>query len=130
MLFVARMFVAWILAILGSALIATIIGQGPASKGDLTEGILGIGLIIGLPMLIFAALIALPLSFYLTNIRPNWLSGICAALIFAGVAAALSMAIFPSGWKGAAQALIIFSALLGLFWGLTGYVMTRSPAAG
>ena len=50
-------------------------------------------------MLVFAVLIALPLSFYLVNIRPNSLFTIRAALVFAAATAALSTAIYPPGGR-------------------------------
>jgi hypothetical protein len=123
------MLLAWILAVVGLTIVANLTRGAPVLRGNVLDGALGIGLIVGLPMLVFSAVIALPLSYYLIGIRPNWLATLAAMAVFGSVAAVLAVVIFPVGWRGAAQALIVFAALLGLFWGLIGLAMTRFPSA-
>lgn len=124
-----RMLLAWILAVVGLTVVANLTRGATVLRANVLDRVLGIGLIVGLPMLVFSAVIALPLSYYLIGIRPNWLATLAAMAVFGSVAAVLAVVIFPVGWKGAAQALIVFAALLGLFWGLIGLVMTRFPSA-
>jgi hypothetical protein len=128
MLFLARMLLAWILAVVSLTIIGTVISSGPWSKNQPFEGLIGIGLIIGIPMLAFSIIIALPLSYYLASIRMNWLETVAATASFGGIAAVLALMVFSADWRGAAGAFIIFAVLLGLFWGLLGYIFARSPA--
>ncbi len=125
-----RMLLAWILAVIFSTVLATVLTGASAAPGsNLFERLLGMGLIVGVPMLVFSTLVALPLSSYLATIQPTWAATRAAVILFAGVAAVLAMAIFPGGWNGAAQAFVFFAALLGLFWGLIGFVIARTPTA-
>jgi hypothetical protein len=116
MLFLARMLLAWILAVVSLTIIGTVISSGPWSKNQPFEGLIGIGLIIGIPMLAFSIIIALPLSYYLASIRMNWLETVAATASFGGIAAVLALMVFSADWRGAAGAFIIFAVLLGLFW--------------
>jgi hypothetical protein len=129
MLLAIRMLLAWMLAVVGSTVVATLTRGAPVLRGNVLDGVLGIGLIVGLPMLVFSAVIALPVSYYLVAIRPNWLATLAAMAVFGSIAAALGVVIFPAGWKGAAQAFVAFAALLGLFWGLIGLVMIHFTSA-
>jgi hypothetical protein len=129
MLLAIRMLLAWMLAVVGSTVVATLTRGALVLRGNAFDGILGIGLIVGLPMLVFSAVIALPVSYYLIAIRPSWLATLAAMAVFGFIAAALGAVIFPAGWKGAAQAFVAFAALLGLFWGLIGLVMIHFTSA-
>jgi hypothetical protein len=123
------MLLAWMLAVVGLTVVATLTHGSPVLRGNVLDGVLGVALIVGLPMLAFSAVIALPISYYLIAIRPNWLATLAAMAVFGSIAVALGVVIFPAGWKGAAQAFVAFAALLGLFWGLLGIVMIRFPSA-
>jgi ABC-type dipeptide/oligopeptide/nickel transport system permease component len=125
MLLTVRMLAAWFVALLCSGVLGTVLFSGGKVR-DPVGGLLGIGLVVGIPMLVFAVVIALPLSFFMASIRPPWLAGICAATVFASIAGLLSIGIFPDGWKGAAQAMVLFAALLGVSWGTLGYVIADS----
>ena len=126
-LLMVRMLLAWGLTVVGSTILTAVLVHGPVSGRALVDGVLGIGLFMGVPMLIFSVIIALPLSFHLKGL-PIWLATISAVVLFGALAAALGTAIFPAVWKGAAQAFVAFAAMLGLFWGLLGYATVGSAA--
>lgn len=122
----ARIICAWLFAGLALAFFPIASGSINSTTRSLMSQLLGVSLLIGLPMLVFTIVVALPLSYYLATVRPAWLGTLCATAAFAGAAAILAAMIFPQGWSGAAEAMILFAALLGLCWGLLGFLPVRS----
>ncbi|RYF10712.1 MAG: hypothetical protein EOO77_20945 [Oxalobacteraceae bacterium] len=118
-----RMLAAWFVTVVCSGIIASVFFTSGRVQ-DLIGGVFGLGLVVGIPMLVFSMVIALPLSFFMASIRPPWLAGIGAAIVFASIAGLLSNGIFPDEWRGVAQAMVLFAALLGVCWRILGYVIT------
>jgi hypothetical protein len=117
MIWLAKIFGAWLLAIVA----VPIIGDLPLGKRGASalswDGILGIGLVVGLPMLLFALVIALPLSLLVARNIPPLAAALLYPFLIAGAAWLIS-APLPGGWKGAQQAMILFAFIMGTGWGL------------
>lgn len=98
-------------AIIGDLLL----GKRGASA-PLWDGILGIGLVVGLSMLLFALVIALPLSLLVVRNMPPLAAALLYPFLIAGAAWLISASL-PGGWKGAQQAVVLFAFIMGTGWG-------------
>lgn len=127
-IWLAKIFGAWLLAIVALPIIGDLLSGNRRASTPSWDGMLGIGLVVGLPMLLFALVIALPLSLLLAG---N-VSSLAAMLLFpflnAGAAWLIS-ATFPGGWKGAQQALVLFAFIMGMGWSLLNLFVPSSQAA-
>lgn len=128
MIWLAKMFGAWLLAILVVPIVGdSLLGRRGASAPS-WDGVLGIGLVVGLPMLLFAFVIALPLSLLVARNMPPLTGAILYPFLVAG-AAWLIIAPLPSGWKGAQQAVALFAFIMGTGWSLLNLFVPPSPAS-
>lgn len=122
---VAKMLAAWLVTLLAMALLG-----GAANRRDgvlkLWDGILGFGVFVGLPMLLFALLVALPLSVILSHSAAPMVALLAYPLLLAGVAWSISALVFPAGWAGAQYALVLFALVLGLIWALLNLALPPS----
>ena len=127
MIWLAKIAVAWLLAILVLTILGNRVGRRgvPAPSWD---GVLGIGLVVGLPMLLFALVIALPLSLLVARNMPPLAAALLYPFLIAG-AAWLVSARLPSGWKGAQQAVILFAFTMGTGWSLLTLFMLPSTVS-
>ncbi|WP_152616657.1 hypothetical protein [Sphingomonas sp. ERG5] len=127
MIWLTKMSVAWLLAIV----VMTIIGGLQSGRGaslSTWDGVLGIGLVVGLPMLLFAFVIALPLSLLVARNMSPFAGALLYPFLIAGAAWLIS-APLPSGWKGAQQAIILFAFIMGTGCSLLNLFVPPSPAS-
>lgn len=128
MIWFAKIPLAWLLAIL----VMTVLGGLPGGRGASApswDGILGIGLVVGLPMLVFAFVIALPLALFVDRNMSPVSGAILYPFMIAATAWLISALLFPTGWKGAQQALIWFAFAMGTSWSLLSILIPPSPAS-
>ena len=126
MIWLAKIALAWLLAIL----VMTVLGNFLSRRGVSApswDGVLGIGLVVGLPMLLFALVIALPLSVLVARNMSPLAAALLYPFLIAG-AAWLVSARLPSGWKGAQQAVILFAFAMGTGWSLLDLFVLPSSA--
>ena len=97
-------------------------GQGVTR---LLDGLLGIGLIVGLPMLLFTVVIGLPLAVLIQRVVPPMASATIYPFLIGGIAWLLTSSMSGVGWKGAHQAVFLFAFVLGLIWSLLGFTIPR-----
>jgi hypothetical protein len=118
----AKMLLAWLIAVVATAIIA---GLRPGRRTSLPsrDGILGLGLVVGLPMLVFAFVVGLPLALLVSRYLPPAIAAVSFPLLTAAIAWLISAPLFPQGWKGARQALILFAFILGICWSLVNFVV-------
>ena len=126
MIWLAKIAVAWLLAILVMTVLGNLAGRRSASAPS-WDGVLGIGLVVGLPMLLFALVIALPLSLLVARNMSPLTAALLYPFLIAG-AAWLVSARLPSGWKGAQQAVILFAFAMGTGWSLLDLFVLPSSA--
>jgi hypothetical protein len=69
MIWLVKISIAWLLTTIVMTVIGNLLSARAASMPSL-DGLLGIGLVVGLPMLLFAFLIALPLSLLVARNMP------------------------------------------------------------
>lgn len=93
------------------------------SVSRLLDGLLGIGLIVGLPMLLFTVVIGLPLAVLIQRVVPPMASAIIYPFLISGIAWLLTSSMSGTGWKGAHQAIFLFAFVLGLIWSLLGFTI-------
>ena len=127
MIWLAKIALAWLLAIL----VMTVLGNRLSRRGVSApswDGVLGIGLVVGLPMLLFALVIALPLSVLVARNMSALAAALLYPFLIAG-AAWLVSARLPSGWKGARQAVILVAFTVGISWSLMDLFVLRSSAS-
>ncbi|WBO22983.1 hypothetical protein [Sphingomonas abietis] len=121
---IVRMIAAWLFTNF-----AFVIGYS-AWKGQgvtrLSDGLLGIGLIVGLPMLLFAGVTALPLAFLVQRFFQPTVGAIFFPFLIGGIAWLLTYFLSSGGWRGAHQAVFLFAFVLGLSWSLLGFIIPRS----
>ena len=67
MIAVAKMIVAWSVALLAMYTFGSL-PSGRGASPRIWDGILGLGLVVGLPMLLFACAVALPLAVFASRI--------------------------------------------------------------
>ena len=128
MIWLAKISLAWLLAIL----VMTVLGGQPGGRGASApswDGVLGIALVVGLPMLVFTLVIALPLSLLVARNMAPIPAVILYPFLLAGAAWLISALLFPSEWKGAQQAMIWFAFIMGTSWSLLSLFVPPSPAA-
>jgi hypothetical protein len=120
---IGRMIAAWLFTnfvfVIGYSLWN---GQGVTR---LLDGLLGIGLIVGLPMLLFTVVIGLPLAVLIQRVVPSIASAIIYPFLIGGIAWLLTSSMSGVGWKGAHQAIFLFAFVLGLIWSLLGLTIPR-----
>lgn len=116
MIWLAKIFGAWLLTIVAVPIIGDMLSKRGASAPS-WDGILGVGLVVGLPMLLFALVIALPLSLLVARNMSPLAAAFLYPFLIAGAAWLIS-APLPGGWKGAQQAMILFAFIMGTGWGL------------
>jgi hypothetical protein len=120
---IGRMIAAWLFTnfvfVIGYSLWN---GQGVTR---LLDGLLGIGLIVGLPMLLFTVVIGLPLAVLIQRVVPSTASAIIYPFLIGGIAWLLTSSMSGVGWKGAHQAIFLFAFVLGLIWSLLGLTIPR-----
>lgn len=116
MIWLAKIFGAWLLTIVAVPIIGDVLSKRGASALS-WDGILGVGLVVGLPMLLFALVIALPLSLLVARNMSPLAAAFLYPFLIAGAAWLIS-APLPGGWKGAQQAMILFAFIMGTGWGL------------
>lgn len=127
MIWLAKIFVAWLLAIVAVPILGDLLQGRRKASAPSWNGVLGIALVVGLPMLLFALLIALPLSLLVARNMPPIAAALLYPFLIAG-SAWLIGATFPSGWKGAQQAMILFALVMGTGWSLLNLIVLPSPA--
>lgn len=128
MIWLAKISIAWLLAIV----VMTVIGGLPGGRGASApswDGVLGIGLVVGLPMLLFAFVIALPLSLLVARNMSPFAGAILYPFLIAGAAWLIGALLLPNGWKGAQQAMILFAFIMGTGWSLLNLFVPPSPAS-
>lgn len=128
MIWLAMISIAWLLTIV----VMTLVGGLPGGRGVSApswDGILGIGLLIGLPMLLFAFVIALPLSLLVARNMSPFAGAILYPFLIAGAAWLIGALLLPNGWKGAQQAMILFAFIMGTGWSLLNLFVPPSPAS-
>ena len=111
--------IAWPVSLVLLAVLGVFWGRmtGHADSG-LREAILGLGVILLVPSLLFALLVGAPfMSLLAKQNLPGLLIPFAAAAGLALVMWLLSSALLPQGWKGAGAALVAYSGMLGLLWG-------------
>ncbi len=129
MLQIVKLFAAWALALPISVAVALLfVGQRGPLFGGLREGLLGLGLTVGIPTLIFALIAVWPIAALLHGISKPWLYIAGATGLFGVAMLALTAAVMPDGWQGASKALIGFATLLGLVWGVISVLTMRSAS--
>lgn len=117
MIWLAKIFVAWLSAI---ALMTVMSGPPgrPRASAPSWDGLLGIGLVVGLPMLLFAFVIALPLSLLVAyNLSPV-AGAILYPFLIAGAAWLIGALFLSGGWKGVQRTMTLFAAIMGTSWSL------------
>lgn len=128
MIWLAKIFGAWLLTIVAVPVIGDLLLSRRGASAPSWDGILGIGLVVGLPMLLFALVIALPLSLLIARNMSLVAATLLYPFLIAGAAWLIS-ATFPSGWKGAQQAMILFAFIMGTGWSLLNLFLPPSPAS-
>lgn len=128
MIAITKMIVAWMLAIVATGAFNGLMnGRSTVLRG--WDGILGLGLVVGLPMLIFACAVALPLALVMSRVTSPVVAMLLYPVLFAGVAWLISAPLLPEGWKGAQQAMVLFAFILGVIWSLLNLLVPPSTAS-
>lgn len=126
-----KVLAAWALTLLIYATIATALSRQRSWRAsDLREGLLGIGLVVGLPTLVFALSVVWPIAALLRAVGQPWVFVLGAAALFGAAMRLLTAMVMPTDWKGASQAVVAFAALLGLVWGAIGVITAQVDPAG
>jgi hypothetical protein len=126
-----KILAAWSLTLLTYATVATMfVGQRGASMSQIRVALLGIGLVVGLPTLAFALLVAWPIAAMLRAVDQPWSFVLGSAALFGLAMLFLTAMIIPDDWKGAGLALVAFAALLGLVWGIISLLTTPAARVG
>ncbi|QNA84959.1 hypothetical protein G4G27_13855 [Sphingomonas sp. So64.6b] len=127
MIWLVKICVAWLLAIGGMTVIGGL-PRGRSASQPSWDGFFGIALVMGLPMLLFALVIALPLSLLITRSMSPFAGAILYPVLISG-AAWLTGASLPSGWKGVQQAMSLFAFIMGVSWSLLSLLVWPSSAS-
>lgn len=127
LIWLAKMSVAWLLAIAGMTALGGLTGGRRPSMPD-RDGMLGIGLAVGLPMLLFALLVALPLSLLVARTMAPLAGALFYPPLLAGAAGLTGLAAVPRGWKGARRAMVLFAFLMGAGWSVLSLLPLPGPA--
>lgn len=127
MIWLAKISIAWLLAIMAVPILGDLLLGRRSTSAPSWDGFLGIGLVVGLPMLLFALVVALPLSLLVVRTMPPLAAALLYPFLIAG-AAWLIGATFPDGWKGAQLTMILFAFMMGTAWSLLSLFVPPSPA--
>lgn len=128
MIWLAKISIGWLLAIVVMTVVGGLRG-GRGASAPLWDGVLGIGLVIGLPMLLFAFVIALPLSLLVARNMSPFAGAILYPFLIASAAWLIGALLLPNGWKGAQQAMILFAVIMGTGWSLVNLLVPPLPAS-
>ena len=128
MIWLAKILVAWLLAIMAVTVLGDLLLGRRSTSAPSWDGFLGIGLVVGLPMLVFALVIALPLSLLVGRAMPPLAAALPYPFMIAA-AAWLIGATFPGGWKGVQKTMILFAFIMGTGWSLLNLFVPPSPAS-
>ncbi len=115
----AQLAIAWPISLVAFALLSVLWTRMAGQRDSgLVDAIIGSGLLLLIPSLLFSLLIGAPLMSLLARQNlPGLLVPIVAAAGFALVMWLLSAVLLPQGWSGAGTALVAYAAVLGLAWG-------------
>ena len=126
MIWIAKIVGAWLFASAAGPMILQVWSEKRAAPGDLWEGVVGMGLVVSLSMLLFALVIALPLSVFIMNTMAPLAATLLYPFLLALVAWLICTLILPDGWQGAGQALMLFAFVMGTGWSLLSLVTLPS----
>ena len=127
-IWIAKMFAAWLFAVAMMPILNGLIGGRTVSLPS-WDGFVGIGLVIGLPMLLFAIVPGLPLAWLVARHLPMLAGLLLFPFLLAGAAWLVGALAFPAGWKGAHQVMTAFAFMLGGGWTLLSLFLPASPVS-
>ena len=81
------------------------------------QALLGLGILLAIPTFLFALFVGWPTMTWLAGLRPAWLVPLVAGAVFALLMWVLGTLLLPDGWRGVRDALVVYTAVLGLVWG-------------
>lgn len=118
MLWFSKMATAWLLSMLAFPIATVLVGRlmGHSDSG-VREAILGLGILLLLPSILFALVMGWPIMSALDGLRPPALLPPIAAAALALVMFVVGTALMPDNWRGATYTLTAYGATLGLVWG-------------
>ena len=114
----AKLLIGWALSLVIYAVViqAWYVASGRTNSG-FAEGLLGLGILLAIPSLVFTLIVGRPTMTWLASLHPAWLAPLVAAAVFALCMWVLATLMVPDGWHGAALALVGHAAVLGLVLG-------------
>lgn len=126
----SRIAGAWFIAVLTMGVSFCLYKMEPVSILHFLDGLQGIGLIIGGPMIIFCIPAGIVLTMTVSNSVPLWSSLIICSCSCAFMAWIIAELTFTAGWEGASQVLTAFAFFFGLSWAALGYFVERRERLG
>lgn len=119
-----KLIIGWALSlVIYAAIIQAWYAAIGRSNSGFVEALLGLGILLAIPSLLFALIVAWPTMTWLASLRPTWVAPLVAAALFALLMWVLATLMLPDGWRGAGLALVGHSVVLGLVLGCLNLAM-------
>lgn len=86
-------------------------------SGGFLETLLGLGVLLFIPTILFALIVGWPVAYWLSGLRPGWLLPPVTGAVLALLMWVSTKFVLPNGWAGVEHTLVAYAASLGLVVG-------------